>query len=365
MDDLYPVSGRDQGTWQSRAEQSEHRRPRGRRPLYIGLAAVAVIAVAVCVTLYWLSARHYESTDDAFIDGNVTQMAPQVAGRVLALQFADNEHVTAGQTLLLIDPRDYQVKLAQAQAQHANSEATLAQAQAQIALQQANLDQSRANAQVAEADLVQAKQDYDRFTSIDPHAVSRQQVDNATATYRAGQAKLDAARQAVEGANAQVAASKAQVRAAETQIQQSDANVAAAQLQLSYCTITAPVSGRIGHRTVDVGNYVNPGQAMFAIVQDEMWVTANFKETQLASMRPGQPVDIAVDAIPSVTLHGRVDSVQPGSGSEFSVLPAENATGNYVKIVQRVPVKIVFDNDELKNHRVAPGFSVEPTVRVR
>ena len=365
MDDLYPVSGRDQGTWQSQAERSEHRRSRGRRPLYVGLAIVAVIVVAVCVTLYWLSARHYESTDDAFIDGDVTQMAPQVAGRVLALKFADNEHVTAGQTLVLIDPRDYQVKLEQAQAQRANAEAALQEAQAQVALHQANLDQSHANVQIAQADLVQAKQDYDRFTSIDPHAVSRQQVDNATATYRAGQAKLDAARQAVEGATAQVAAAKAQVRAAQTQIQQADANVAAAELQLSYCTIKAPVSGHIGHRTVDVGNYVNPGQPMFAIVQDNMWVTANFKETQLAAMHPGQPVDIVVDSVPSVTFHGHVDSFQPGSGSEFSVLPAENATGNYVKIVQRVPVKIVFNDDRVKNFRMAPGFSVEPTVLVR
>ena len=171
--------------------------------------------------------------------------------------------------------------------------------------------------------------------------------------------------QTVEGANAQVAAAAAQQRAAETQVQAADANVATAELQLSYCTIVAPVTGRIGHRTVDVGNYVNPGQALFAIVQDDMWVTANFKETQLADIRPGQPVDISIDAIPSMTFHGRVDSFQPGSGTEFSVLPAENATGNYVKIVQRLPVKIVFDDDRLKNYRVCAGLSVEPSVRVR
>jgi membrane fusion protein (multidrug efflux system) len=299
------------------------------------------------------------------VDGYVTQMAPQVAGRVTSLKFVDNEHVQAGQTLVLIDPRDYQVRLDQAKAQRANAEAATQQATAQYSMQQANLDQARANVTVAQAGLVQAKQDYDRFTSINPHAVTQQQIDNATATYRSAQAKLDAARQAVEGGEAQVQAAQAQVRAAYTQVQQADANVAAAELQLSYCTIVAPTSGRIGHRTVSVGNYVNPGQALFAIVQDDIWVTANFKETQLTDIRLGQPVDVSIDAIPGATFHGHVDSFQPGTGSEFSVLPAENATGNYVKIVQRVPVKINFDAGQLKDHRVSPGMSVEPYVRVR
>ncbi len=150
--------------------------------------------------------------------------------------------------------------------------------------------------------------------------------------------------------------------AAQAQVQQADANVATAQLQLSYCTIVAPVTGRVAHRNVDVGNYVNPGQAMFALVQDELWVTANFKETQLADIRAGQPVDIDIDAIPSVTFHGRVDSFQPGTGSEFSVLPAENATGNYVKVVQRLPVKIDFDDDRVRNYQISPGMSVVPYV---
>jgi membrane fusion protein, multidrug efflux system len=199
-------------------------------------------------------------------------MALQVAGRVMALKFADNEHVTAGQTLVLIDPRDYQVKVDQAKAQQSN-------------------------------------------------AVAGQQ--------------------------------------------QAGANLEAAELQLSYCTITTPVVGRIAHRNVDVGDYVNPGQSMFAIVQDDMWVTANLKETQLADIHPRQPVDIDIDAFPSMTFHGRVDSFHPGTGSEFSVLPVENATGNYVKIVQRVPVKIVFDDARLKDFRIAPGMSVVPYIRVR
>ena len=352
-------------TWQSHAEHRSGGPRRWRRPLIIALIAIGAAIIVGAATVWWLNARHIESTDDAFVDGYVTQMAPQVAGRIAALKFVDNQHVSAGQVLVLIDPADYQAKLDQANAQRANAAAMLEQAKAQVGVQQANLDQTQANVRVADADLVQAQKDYDRFTSIDPHAVSRQQVDSATAAFRTAQAKHDAARQAVEGAQAQLAATRAQVRAAETQVQQADAGVASATLQRSYCTITAPVAGRIGHRTVDVGNYVNPGQAMFAIVQDNVWVTANFKETQLAAMRPGQPVDISIDAFPAVTFHGRVDSVQPGTGSEFSVLPAENATGNYVKIVQRVPVKIVFDDPHVRDHRLFPGMSVSPSVRVR
>ncbi len=246
MDDLYPVSVRDDATWQSEAEQqSEGGSPRWRRRLGIALAVVVGLALIVAGVLWWLHARQFETTDDAFVDGYVTQIAPQVSGRVTALKFTDNEHVTAGKVLVLIDPRDYQAKLDQAKAQRSNAAAGLQQAEAQIGVQQANLDQARANVTVTEADLLQAQQDYDRFTSIDPHAVTRQQVDSATATYRSAQAKLDAARQAVRGADAQLQTGHAQVGAAQTQVQEADANVAASQLQLSYCTIVAPVTGRM------------------------------------------------------------------------------------------------------------------------
>lgn len=364
MDDPYPVTTRDRATWQSDAERRSERQPtRWRRPLGIGGGALVVVALIVAGTLYWLNTRHFESTDDAFVDGYVTQVAPQVAGRVVALKFSDNQHVSAGQILMLIDPRDYQVKLDQVKAQRVSASAALEQAKAQITAQEASLNQARSNVRVAEADMMQAQKDYERFTSINPHAVSQQQVDSATAAYRAAQAKLDASRQAVQGAEAQLVVGHAQVLAAQAQVQQADADVAAAELQLSYCTIVAPVSGRIGHRTTSVGNYVNPGQPLFALVQDDMWVTANFKETQLAAVHPGQPVDIAIDAIPSVTFHGHVDSLQPGTGSAFSVLPAENATGNYVKIVQRVPVKIDLD-EQAKKYPLSPGLSAVPSIRV-
>jgi membrane fusion protein (multidrug efflux system) len=336
-----------------------------KRTLGLGIGALLILAMIVGGFVYWLDARHFETTDDAFVDSYTTQMAPRVAGQVTKLRFADNDHVSAGQTLLLIDPSDYQAKLDQAKAQQASAEATLTQARAQVAVQQANVDQVTANVRVADADLLQARQDYDRYQTIAAGAVSRQQIEAATATFHSAQAKLDASRQMVGGAQAQVRAAQAQVLAAQASLQQAAANTQTAELQLSYCTIVAPVGGIVTHRTVSEGNYVNAGQALFALVQDDRWVTANFKETQLADVRPGQDVDLVIDAVPSIKFHGKVDSFQAGTGTAFSVLPAENATGNYVKIVQRLPVKIIFDDGRLKDYKLAPGMSVTPSVRVR
>lgn len=340
-------------------------RSRGRRVFRYVIIAAVLIALAAGGVKYWLYARHFVSTDDAFIDAYTTQVAPRVSGQVISLLFADNQHVTAGQVLLRIDPRDYQTKLDQAQAQQASAAASLQQARAQLAVQQANARQADANLAVAQADLVQARQDFDRFKAINPAAVTRQQVDAATATFHSAEAKVQANQASIGAASAQVQAAQAAVTAAEASVRQADANVANAQLQLSYCTIVAPVTGIVTHRTVDTGNYVSQGQPLFALVQDGRWVTANFKETQLADMRPGQPVDISIDAQPGMTVRGKVDSFQAGTGTVFSSLPAENATGNYVKIVQRVPVKIVFDDPRLDPERLAPGMSVEPSVRVR
>jgi membrane fusion protein (multidrug efflux system) len=342
-----------------------NRAGRFKRILGFTIGGIIVVALIVGGTVYWLDARHFESTDDAAVDSYSTQVASRVAGQVTKLLFADNQHVSAGQTLVLIDPRDFQAKLDQVKAQQASAEATLQQAQSQVGVQQANVDQANANVRVADADLLQAKQDYDRFQAINPRAVTRQQVEATTATYHSAQAKLDASRQMVGGAQAQVHAAQAQVEAAQASLKQAEANTQAAELQLSYCTIVAPVAGIVTHRTVDAGNYVNPGQPLFALVQDDRWVTANFKETQLASIRPGQDVDVSIDAIPSVTFHAKVDSFQAGTGTVFSALPAENATGNYVKIVQRLPVKIVFDDQRVKDYPLAPGMSVVPRVRVR
>jgi membrane fusion protein (multidrug efflux system) len=339
----------------------------GRLRRILGLLGGGIVLLGVIIgsTVYWLNARHFETTDDAFVDAYTTQMAPRVAGQVTKLLFTDNQHVSAGQVLLQIDPGDYQARLDQAKAQQGSAEASLEQAEAQVFVQQSAVDQDTANVRVAEADLLQTKQDYDRFQAINPRAVTRQQVEAATASFHSAQARLDASRQTVDGARAQVKAARAQVLAARASLKQAVANTEAVDLQLSYCTVTAPVAGIVTHRNVSAGNYVNPGQALFALVQDDRWVTANFKETQLADIHPGQSVDLSVDAVPSTTFRGRVDSFQSGTGAAFSALPAENATGNYVKIVQRLPVKIVFDDPRLKDFPLAPGMSVTPAVRVR
>ena len=345
----------------SRPTRAWYRRP----PWLAGLGAIAALVVIGIGVLWWLNASKYASTSDARIAGYVVQMAPQVSGRVTKLLFTDNQHVGAGQVLLEIDPRDYQAKLDQALAQEGTAKSQVAQARAQLLVRQADLDQVKANVTVTEADQTQAQKDYERFRRINPAAVSQQQRDQAETAFRSATARVTSAKQAVEGAQAQIEAAKAQLTSAEAGVRQAEATVASARLQLSYTTLTAPVAGRIAHRTADVGEVVQPGQALFALVQDELWVEADFKETELAGMRPGQPATITVDAVPGTTFHGRVDSFQPGTGSEFSALPAENATGNWVKVVQRVPVKIVFDGTEYQKHFLAPGMSVEPSVRLR
>jgi len=339
--------------------------PRWKKLLYWGIGLLVLAALIIAGVLYWLHSRHYETTDDAFIDGYISQIAAQVSGRVTRIAFADNQQVKAGQVLIELDRRDYQVKLDQAIAQRTQAQAQLDQAKAQLGLQQANLDQAAANVRVTEADLQQAQSDLARYRAVDPKAITRQQLDTSSSTARSAQARLDANRQAVAGAHAQIEAQRAAVAASEASVKQAGVTVANAELQLSYTNVLAPADGQVTKRTVDLGNYVNPGQSLLALVPSQMWVTANFKETQLALMKPGQYVRVQVDACPDFDINARVDSFQAGSGSVFSALPAENATGNYVKVVQRVPVRINFEEQDLSRCRMAPGMSVSPRVTVR
>ncbi len=348
-------------------EQASEKPPMSRRKklLYWVIGLLVVAALITGGVLYWLHSRHYETTDDAFIDGYISQIAAQISGRVTRIAFDDNQQVKAGQLLVELDPRDYQVKLDQARAQRTQAAAQADQARAQLGLQQANLDQAAANVRVTEADLQQAQTDLARYRAIDPKAITRQQLDTSTSTTRSAQARLDANRQAVAGARAQIEAQRAAVAAADSSVKQADVAVANAELQLSYTHVVAPADGQVTKRTVELGNYVNPGQSLLAVVRNQMWVTANFKETQLALMKPGQYVRVRVDACPDFDINARVDSFQAGSGSVFSALPAENATGNYVKVVQRLPVRINFEPQDLSSCRMAPGMSVSPRVTVR
>ena len=339
--------------------------PRKRRLLPFLIFGVLLLIGAVAGGLWWMQARHFEQTDDAFIDTNISQVSAQVAGRTLHILVDDNQLVKAGQVLLELDPRDWQARLDQAEAQRGSAAAQVTQAQAMVGVQQAALDQAQANVTVAEADQVQAQQDFNRFKAIDPRAVSRQQVDDASARLRSGNARLEAARQNVAGARAQLESARAQVTAAQASLRNADVGVENAQLQLSYTEVRAPQAGRVAKRSVEPGNYVTAGQALMAIVPTDFWVTANFKETQLTDMHPGQPVAISIDAYPGTTYHAKVASFQAGTGSVFSALPVENATGNGVKVLQRVPVKIVFDDDRVQKLTLSAGMSVSASVTVR
>ena len=340
--------------------------PGWKKALYWTIGLIVVASLIILGILYYLHSRHFENTDDAFIDGHMSQVSSQVGAKVTVLAIEDNQLVTKDQLLIQLDPRDYQVKVNQAVAQRAQAQAQLLQAQAGLLQQQANVDQAVAQVHVAEADLGQQQTDLARYRGIDPKAITRQQLDTSSAQTKSAAAKLDANKQAVAAMQAQVESQKAQITAAIANVQAADTMVANANLQLSYTQVLAPDSGRVTKRTVEVGNYVNPGQSLLAIVPPDLWVTANFKETQLADMRAGQPVHVTVDSCAGMDFAAKVQSFQDGTGAVFSSLPAENATGNYVKVVQRVPVKIVFDAPVPEDKcRLALGMSVSPRVTVR
>jgi len=341
-------------------------RPPERRKAGWGKRVVLLLVVAGLIGggfAYWLHARHFETTDDAFVDANISEISAQIAGRVIGLEVHDNEVVQAGQVLVDIDPRDAQVRLDQMLAQRDEAAAQLAQARASLPVRQADMDQANANIRVAQADLDQSERDLRRYTAINPRAITAQTIDQARSTTASAQARLDAAKHAAAGMRAQLAVAQTQIDAADAALRVADANVANARLQLSYTHVVAPTAGRIARRTVQLGNYVAAGQSLLAVVQPACWITANFKESQLADMHPGETASVTVDAFAGRELAAHVDSIQSGTGSVFSSLPAENATGNYIKITQRVPVKIVLDSTSCD--RLAPGMSAEPRVTVR
>jgi membrane fusion protein (multidrug efflux system) len=351
-----------------------------RHPIGVLIAIVVLVVLIVLAVLFFLNARHYESTDDAFIDTHLVRIAPRISGRVSRVLVDDNQFVRAGQVLVELDPRDQQASLDKALAMRAAAEAQIAQAQAQlvqiaaqIQVGEANVRELLVSAQANEAQAVFAASDLARYRSlkaVNPTAVAQQQLDQATSQAKSTAAQRDAALRQVQSAEAQVratatqrAAALAQIAAGQAQVQSADAQIQTAQLDLAYTTIHAPEDGNVAQRTVAIGTYLNAGAEVMALVPVRVWVTANFKETQLAHMRPGQSVTAHIDACPSVDVHGHVDSIQRGSGQAFGVLPPENATGNFVKVVQRVPVKIILD-DVPKDCPLGPGLSVEPSVRV-
>lgn len=430
----------------------------GKRRRILVIGAVALLVVAIAGTAYWLYARQYESTDDAFVEADITQVSPKVAAYVKKIHVSNNQYVHKGDLLVELDPAELKVHLQQAKAQldQAHSQRTVAAANVDLTqkttsagqltaksnvesarqnveqqrlasgARQSQISQAEAGARTARAALAQtqaqvpgarsnaqlAQTEYNRRQNLFNRGdVSRENLDQALNRLQTAQSQVNEAEQAVNAAQSRVneaeanvqtakqtfqqsvaqvgltqsqvgesvgrlqdaaaaperiEVSQSQVGSAEATIQAAEAAVAQAELELSYTTITAPEDGFVTRKTVEEGQLVQIGAPLMAISQsDQVWVVANFKETQLEYMQPGQNVEISIDAFPSEEFKGHIESLQAGTGSRFSVLPAENATGNYVKVVQRVPVKIVFDESADRMKRLVPGMSAEPTVKVR
>ncbi|WP_132657829.1 MULTISPECIES: HlyD family secretion protein [unclassified Rhizobium] len=349
-------------------DQEKEKRPSviRRHPIAALLIVLALIALAAAGYLVWLIYFHpYETTDDAFVDARSFSVAAKISGYVSEIPVSDNQHVDAGTVIAKIDPRDYQIALDQARSQIDVAKAAISSAEAQIAAAAAAIDEAKAQLASAEAALQYAKDENNRQQQlVKSGAGSEQAAQQAMSTLRQNEASTAQAQASVTSAIKNKAAAEAQRASAVASLHQAEAQVETAEQNLSYTTITAAQPGRVVKLSGSKGQYVQAGQAVSMFVPDEIWVTANFKETQLTDMRPGQPVDVTIDAYPDHVLRGRVDSVQPGSGTAFSLLPAENATGNFVKVTQRVPVKIVIDSWP-KDVAIGPGMSVVPTVTVR
>ena len=335
-----------------------------RHPVGAALGVLFLVLAGAAGYIYWDYSAHFESTDDAFIAARQFAIAPQVAGYVTAVPVTDNQHVNKGGVIAQIDQRDYLAALAQAEAQVAGAQAGIHNIDAQIATQDAQIAASQAQVAQAQANLELSKVTWGRDKPlVNQGWATAQQGTIDVQTLKAQQAAVDSAQAALKVAQRQIDTLKAQRASAEASLAQAQAQLDLAKLNLGYTTVIADQPGRVVNLTGAVGQYAQAGTNLSMFVPDEIWVVANYKETQLDRMRPGQPVDIEIDAYPERDFHGHVASVQPGSGPAFSLLPPENATGNYVKIVQRVPVKIILDNPPA-DVALGPGMSVVPTVRV-
>ncbi|CAN5420510.1 HlyD family secretion protein [soil metagenome] len=397
------------------------------RPL---IMAVTVGVIGAAGAYWWFTHTPSEETDDSFITGHIHQLSARISGTVIAVPVQDNQHVTAGEMLVKIDPRDYQNSLdtakaaaikarwqaleaetsivknsrtAESQQYQANSEIASANAQvdrARSILSETNLGVTMAGVQIKQrqAELTRAASDYARYQSLvedraattqayekarQDKEVAETNLQGAQENFKQAKLRVEQAKQALldsqsnveraKGAAQSALAAKAETESSKHALSMQEAAFLQAQTetqnaanQLSYTNVVAPINGRVGHKTVEVGQQIERGQALMSVVSDEKWVVANFKETQLSKMHPGQEVEISIDAFPEKKFKGHVDSMAPASGAQFALLPPDNATGNFTKVVQRVPVKIVFEPESIKGYedRLAPGMSVKPEVRI-
>ena len=356
-----------QGSGQAGSDEKKKGAGLLHNPVFLIAGGAVLVVLIVAGVLWWLHARQFESTDDAYIDTQIVHLAPQVAGQVQRVLVTDNQSLQAGQLLVEIEPTQFRSQVQQAEASRAQALSGMAQAQAQVGVDQAKVQQAEADERAAAANAVKAARDLARYQALrrlNPQAVSQEQLDQYAAQAASSADQRDAAARAVMAAASQLASTRTQISAAHAKQQAAEAQLRQQGVNLSDTKIVAPVAGTVAHKTVAVGDYLQPGQEMLAIVPNQLWVTANFKETQLPQLRVGQAVDIKVDGCKGVTLQGRIDSIQRGAGQALALLPAENATGNFVKVVQRVPVKITLKSVP-KDCVLGPGMSVSPKVRIR
>ena len=338
-----------------------------KRYLLIGFGLAALLAAAAWLGHWWMVGRYIESTDDAYLQADSVTIAPKVSGYVTDVYVADNQTVKAGDPLVKLDAQQYQVSLDQARATIDARNADIQHAEAQLAQQRANIAQAVAQQEVARVSVRHARDEVARYAPLAATgAETGERLAELTSTRDQAQATLAADAAAVEAARAQVAALTAQLSQARAQLEAARANAAQSQLDLDHTIVRSALAGRVGDRTVRVGQYVQPGTRMLTVVPvANTYLTANFKETQIGRMRAGQPVEIHVDALPGHTLHGIVDSFSPGTGAQFALLPPENATGNFTKIVQRVPVRIHVETGPETRRVLLPGMSVTADVDTR
>ena len=339
------------------------------RPSYMKkrviVPTISAIVFVILGIYFAIHSIHFQSTDDAFVEGHIISIAPRVSGQVKELLITDNQPVKKGELLLVIDPNDYEAVLKQKEARLEEAKASLNISEKQINQAESNLSQTAQDIHATRSKLDFAQKDYKRYSEMYKEGISsKQEYDSSKTALTVAKSNHKAAMDRESAAHSALQSAKAKKDATAAEIKRLEAEVEEAKLNLSYTKIYAPEDGNVTSRTVEQGNYVQIAQPLFAIVPQNVWVVANFKETQVANMKKGQPVTIKVDTYKGKKFKGKVDSIQRATGAKSSLFPPENAVGSYVKIVQRVPVKILFTED-ITNYNIVPGMSVVPEVKVK
>jgi len=343
--------------------ETEVAKPKKKKIAPIILSVVVLAGIIYAVRTYMYN-RHHESTDDAQIDGNISPILPRVAGFVNEIRFEDNTLVHKGDTLVILDDRDLRIKVLQAEAALDNAKANVGVVKANTGSAEANIMTAKSSVELANVNVVKTKEDYDRADAlVNAHAATQSQLDAARASRDAALSTLEVAKKQMEATQKLNSAALEQIKVAESQVAQRQADLDYANLQLSYAFVIAPLDGMVSKKNVQPGQFVQAGQALFSIVDEsDIWVVANFKETQMEQMELGQSVDIHIDAFGDVPVKGEVESFSGATGARFALLPPDNATGNFVKVVQRVPVKIKLTVDKATALKLRPGMSVSVVV---